>query len=211
MTTRPEPPHDCPLCPRLVAYRAANAAEHPDWFNGPAPSFGDPDARLLVVGLAPGRMGANRTGRPFTGDFAGVLLYETLIGAGFARGRYQARPDDGLTLVDCMIANAVRCAPPGNKPTPAEEAACRPFLAARLADLPRLKVVVALGEVARRNTMRALGERPGPAGGHGAEWSVGGLTLIGSYHCSRLNTNTGRLTPAMFQAVFDRARHLLAA
>jgi len=211
MTTRSEPPHDCPLCPRLAAYRADNAAEHPDWFNGPAPSFGDPDARLLVVGLAPGRTGANRTGRPFTGDFAGVLLYETLIGAGFARGRYAARPDDGLTLVDCMITNAVRCAPPANKPTSTEEATCRPFLAARLAALPRLKVVVALGEVARRNTMRALGERPGPAGGHGAEWSVGGVTLIGSYHCSRLNTNTGRLTPAMFQAVFERARDLLAA
>ena len=211
MPTRPEPPHDCPLCPRLVAYRADNAAEHPDWFNGPAPSFGDPDARLLVVGLAPGRMGANRTGRPFTGDYAGVLLYETLIKTGFARGRYEARPDDGLQLIDCMISNAVRCAPPANKPTPAEETACRPFLAARIAALPRLKVIVALGEVARRNTMRALGERPGPAGGHGAEWSVGGMTLIGSYHCSRLNTNTGRLTTPMFEAVFERARELLAA
>ena len=114
----PEPPRDCPLCPRLVAYRAENRAEHPDWFNGPAPSFGDPNARLLVAGLAPGRTGANRTGRPFTGDGAGLLLYETLIKTGFARGRYEARPDDGLKLVDCMITNAVRCAPPGNKPLP---------------------------------------------------------------------------------------------
>ena len=131
-----EPPRDCPICPRLVRYREENHAAHPDWWNGPAPSFGDPDARLLVVGLAPGRTGANRTGRPFTGDFAGVLLYQTLIKAGFARGTYDARPDDGLALVDCMITNAVRCAPPGNKPETSEEAACRPFLAARIAALP---------------------------------------------------------------------------
>ena len=138
-------------------YRNANRARHADWFNGAAPSFGDPAARLLVVGLAPGRQGANRTGRPFTGDFAGVLLYETLIRTGFARGRYDARIDDGLTLVDCMITNAVRCAPPGNQPTPGEQAACRPFLAARIAALPRLKVIVTLGDVARRNLLRALG------------------------------------------------------
>src|SRR5579864_6768727 len=146
----PEPPRECPICPRLVAYRAANRAEHPGWFNGPAPSFGDPDARLLIVGLAPGRTGANRTGRPFTGDFAGVLLYETLVKAGFARGRYAASPDDALQLVDCMITNAVRCAPPQNKPLPAEEATCRPFLTARIASLPRLKVIITLGDVARR-------------------------------------------------------------
>jgi len=211
MPTRPEPPRDCPICPRLVAYRAENAAAHPDWFNGPAPSFGDPDARLLVVGLAPGRMGANRTGRPFTGDYAGVLLYETLIKTGFARGRYEARPDDGLTLTGCMITNAVRCAPPANKPTTGEEAACRPFLTARIAALPRLKVIVALGDVARRNTFRALGERPQPANGHGAEWTVRGMTVIGSYHCSRLNTNTGRLTTPMFEAIFERARDLVHA
>src|ERR1700721_820537 len=132
----PEPPRDCPICPRLVAHRAANRPPHPDWWNGPAPSFGDPDARLLIVGLAPGRTGANRTGRPFTGDYAGVLLYETLIAFGFARGHYGARPDDGLVLTDCMITNAVRCAPPGNRPIPAEEGACRPFLAARIAALP---------------------------------------------------------------------------
>ena len=146
-----EPPRDCPICPRLVAYRGENRADHPDWFNGPAPSFGDLKARLLVVGLAPGRTGANRTGRPFTGDHAGILLYETLIKTGFARGRYAARPDDGLELVDCMITNAVRCAPPGNKPLTEEEASCRPFLAARITALPRLKAIVTLGDVSRRN------------------------------------------------------------
>jgi uracil-DNA glycosylase family 4 len=208
----PEPPRDCPICPRLVAYRAANRADHSDWWNGPAPSFGDPDARLLVVGLAPGRTGANRTGRPFTGDHAGVLLYETLLRAGFARGRYEARPDDGLTLVDCMITNAVRCAPPGNKPETAEEAACRPFLAARIAALPRLKVIVTLGDVARRNVLRALGLKVSVGGaGHGAQVRAGPYALINSYHCSRLNTNTGRLTPAMFEAVFEGARRLLDA
>ncbi len=206
----PEPPRDCPICPRLVAYRAANRAAHPDWWNGPAPSFGDPDARLLIVGLAPGRTGANRTGRPFTGDFAGVLLYETLLKLGFARGRYEARPDDGLTLVDCMITNAVRCAPPGNKPETAEEAACRPFLAARIAALPHLKVIVTLGDVARRNVLRALGLKASTGGaGHGAQIAAGRCVLINSYHCSRLNTNTGRLTPAMFEAVFEEARRLL--
>lgn len=205
-----EPPRDCPLCPRLVAYRAANRAANPDWFNGPAPSFGDANARLLIAGLAPGRTGANRTGRPFTGDFAGVLLYETLIRTGFAQGRYEARPDDGLTLVDCMVSNAVRCAPPGNKPETSEEANCRPFLAARIAALPRLKVIVTLGDVARRNVLRALGLKAS-AGlpGHGSEFQAGPYTVLNSYHCSRLNTNTGRLTPQMFEDVFNRARVLL--
>ena len=212
LATSAEPPRDCPLCPRLVAYRAENRAAHGDWFNGPAPSFGDPAARLLVVGLAPGRMGANRTGRPFTGDFAGVLLYETLIATGFAAGRYEARPDDGLSLVDCMITNAVRCAPPGNKPLPVEEATCRPFLARRLAALPRLEVIITLGDVARRNVMKALGKAASAgAPGHGSETLVGGYQLINSYHCSRLNTNTGRLTPAMFESVFTRARAILDA
>jgi uracil-DNA glycosylase family 4 len=206
-----EPARDCPLCPRLVEYRAQNRREHPDWFNGPAPSFGDPEARLLVVGLAPGRQGANRTGRPFTGDFAGVLLYQTLAAFGFARGTYGAHPDDGLTLIDCMITNAVRCAPPGNRPTPQEEATCRPFLTARLAALPRLEVIVSLGDVARRNVLKALG-LPASAGapGHGSECTAGPYRLINSYHCSRLNTNTGRLTPAMFEAVFERVREVLA-
>ncbi len=208
-----EPPRDCPICPRLVAYRAENRARNPGWWNGPAPSWGDPDARLLVVGLAPGRTGANRTGRPFTGDHAGVLLYETLLKSGFAQGAYDARPDDGLALIDCMITNAVRCAPPANKPLPQEEAACRPFLAARIAALPRLRAIVTLGEVSRRNVLRALGARASAArSGHGQTVDVGGIRLFSSYHCSRLNTNTGRLTPAMFEAVFAAVRaHLDAA
>jgi len=205
-----EPARDCGLCPRLVAYRQENQARNPDWWNGPAPSFGDPGARLLVLGLAPGRTGANRTGRPFTGDHAGVLLFETLLKTGFAQGRYEARPDDGLALADCMISNAVRCAPPGNRPETSEEATCRPFLTARLAALPRLEVVVTLGDVARRNFLRALG-LPASAGipGHGAEFTAGPYRVINSYHCSRLNTNTGRLTPEMFEAIFRRARSLL--
>lgn len=203
----PEPARDCPLCPRLVAYRDKNRADHPDWWNGPAPSFGDLQARLLVVGLAPGRMGANRTGRPFTGDYAGELLYGTLLKFGFAQGTYRARPDDGLQLTDCMISNAVRCAPPENKPTPAEENLCRPHLAARIKALPRLAAIVALGDVARRNVLKALGEKASatPAG-HGQETDFGSIRLYSSYHCSRLNTNTGRLTPAMFEAVFARVR-----
>ena len=206
----PEPPRDCPLCPRLVAYRAANAAANPSWFNGPAPSWGAPDARLLVAGLAPGRTGANRTGRPFTGDHAGWLLYGTLIKLGFATGTYDPNGEDDLRLVDCMISNAVRCAPPGNKPETSEEANCRPFLAGRIAALPRLKVIVTLGDVSRRNVMRALGLKAS-AGvpGHGSEFQAGSYVVLNSYHCSRLNTNTGRLTPAMFEAVFERARALL--
>ena len=207
-----EPARDCPLCPRLVAYRAANRADHPDWFNGPAPSFGDTQARLLVTGLAPGRTGANRTGRPFTGDFAGVLLYETLIKTGFATGRYEARPDDSIALVDCMITNAVRCAPPGNKPETLEEANCRPFLTARIDALPQLKVIITLGDVARRNVLRALGLKASAGvAGHGSEFRAGSYVVLNSYHCSRLNTNTGRLTPEMFEAVFRRARVLLDA
>jgi len=205
-----EPPRDCPLCPRLVAYREANRAQNPDWWNGPAPSFGDPDARLLVAGLAPGRTGANRTGRPFTGDGAGWMLYETLIKTGFARGVYRADPNDGLELVDCMITNAVRCAPPGNKPETREENTCRPFLTARLEALPRLKVIVTLGDVSRRNVLKALGLKAS-AGipGHGTEFQAGPYVVLNSYHCSRLNTNTGRLTGEMFEAVFRRARELV--
>lgn len=209
-TTVAEPPRDCPLCPRLVAYRMANHAEHPDWWNGPAPSFGDETARLLVAGLAPGRTGANRTGRPFTGDGAGVMLYETLLKTGFAKGVYLARPDDGLELVDCMITNAVRCAPPLNKPETSEENTCRPFLTARLAALPRLKVIITLGDVSRRNVLKALGLKAsaGPPG-HGTEFPAGRYVILNSYHCSRLNTNTGRLTGEMFEAVFRRARELI--
>jgi uracil-DNA glycosylase family 4 len=208
--TGPEPPRDCPLCPRLVEYRRENQQKEPGWFNGPAPSFGDPDARLLVLGLAPGRGGANRTGRPFTGDYAGVLLYETLIKFGFAVGRYEARPDDGLKLVDCMISNAVRCAPPGNRPLPVEEATCRPFLAARIEALPRLKAIVTLGDVARRNLLKTLGLKAAAApGGHGTQFQAGPYRLFNSYHCSRLNTNTGRLTTPMFEAVFADVRAYL--
>lgn len=205
-----EPPRDCPLCPRLVAYRQANRVAHPDWWNGPAPSWGDPNARLLVLGLAPGRQGANRTGRPFTGDYAGVLLYETLIKLGFARGSYEARPDDGLELVDCMISNAVRCAPPGNKPETSEENACRRFLVGRLKGLPRLKAIVTLGDVSRRNLLKALGMKAS-AGlpGHGTEFDAGPYRIFNSYHCSRLNTNTGRLTPQMFEDVFVAVRRHL--
>lgn len=207
-----EPPRDCTRCPRLVAYRAENARGHPQWFNGPAPSFGDPDARLLVVGLAPGRTGANRTGRPFTGDHAGLLLYGTLLKSGFARGRYDPDGDDDLALVDCMISNAVRCAPPGNQPDGSEEANCRPFLTARLAALPRLKVIVTLGDVSRRNVLKALGLKASDGlPGHGTEFKAGPYVILNSYHCSRLNTNTGRLTPQMFEAVFERARALIDA
>jgi uracil-DNA glycosylase family 4 len=207
-----EAPPDCPLCPRLVAYREANRVSIPGGFNGAVPSFGDPDARLCVVGLAPGRMGANRTGRPFTGDGAGWMLYETLLKTGFAAGTYAARPDDSLTLVDCMITNAVRCAPPANKPETGEEANCRPFLGGRLAALPRLKVIVTLGDVSRRNVLRALGLKASAGiAGHGTEFPAGPYTVLNSYHCSRLNTNTGRLTAAMFEAVFQRARVLIDA
>jgi uracil-DNA glycosylase family 4 len=208
----PEPPRNCPICPRLVAYREANRAAQPDWFNGPAPSWGDETARLLVVGLAPGRTGANRTGRPFTGDHAGWLLYETLGKTGFATGTYDPNGQDDLRLVDCLITNAVRCAPPSNKPETVEEANCRPFLEARIAALPRLKVIVTLGDVSRRNVLRALGLKASAGiAGHGTEFPAGPYVVLNSYHCSRLNTNTGRLTPPMFEAVFQRARALLAA
>lgn len=207
-----EAPADCPLCPRLVAYREANKISVPGGFNGAVASFGDPNARLVVVGLAPGRMGANRTGRPFTGDGAGWMLYDTLLKTGFAKGTYEARPDDGIELVDCMIANAVRCAPPGNKPETAEEATCRPFLTARLGALPRLKVIVTLGDVSRRNVLRALGLKASAGiAGHGTEFPAGPYTVLNSYHCSRLNTNTGRLTGEMFEAVFRRARTIIAS
>jgi uracil-DNA glycosylase family 4 len=210
MTLNPEPGRDCPLCPRLVAYREDNRAKEPTWFNGPAPSFGDPNARLLVAGLAPGRGGANRTGRPFTGDYAGKLLYETLDKFGFSTGTFQARVDDGVQLVDCMLSNAVRCAPPGNKPLPAEENTCRQFLTARIQALPRLKAIVCLGDVARRNVLKAVGLKGSAApAGHGLQFQAGPYRLFSSYHCSRLNTNTGRLTTPMFEAVFADVRAYL--
>lgn len=209
----PEAPRDCPACPRLYAYRQANAASQPSWFNGAVPSFGAASARLLVVGLAPGRSGANRTGRPFTGDYAGELLYATLIEYGFAQGTYRADPSDGLILKDAMISNAVRCAPPENKPLPQEIAACRPFFAARLSALPRLRVLLALGRIAHDQTLAALGhKKSGFQFAHGARHSLGkGLVLYDSFHCSRYNTNTGRLTADMFRSVFAAIRKELDA
>jgi uracil-DNA glycosylase family 4 len=206
-----EPPRDCPLCPRLVGYRAANAAKEPAWFNAPVPSFGDRNARLLIVGLAPGVGGANRTGRPFTGDYAGELLYGTLLKFGFAKGKYEARPDDGLTLVDARITNAVRCVPPENKPTPEEAMTCRVFLRATLEGMANLKVIVALGRIAHDATLRAFERKlANHAFAHGAVHALDRATLIDSFHCSRYNTNTGKLTPAMFEAVFADARRRLA-
>ncbi len=201
------PGRNCPLCPRLVAFREAWRAREPSWFNAPVPPFGPPDARLLIVGLAPGLRGANRTGRPFTGDYAGDLLYATLLEFGFARGIYDERPDDGLTLVDCRIANAVACVPPENKPTPAESQTCRRFLSAEIAEMPRLRAIVALGRVAHDSAIAALGEKRSKLPfSHGSAHPAGKLMLFGSYHCSRYNTNTRRLTPDMFRDVFAKVR-----
>ena len=203
-----EAPRDCPLCPRLVAFRAANAASEPSWFNGAVPSFGDPQARLIVVGLAPGLRGANRTGRPFTGDYAGELLYETLLDFGFARGSYAATPDDGLELVDCLITNAVRCVPPENKPTPAEIGTCRPFLVSRLAASEGARAIMALGRIAHDSTLAAFEARKAAFPfAHGAQHKVREpFVLFDSFHCSRYNTNTGRLTRQMFRDVFAAIR-----
>jgi uracil-DNA glycosylase len=205
------PPTDCPACPRLAEFRAKNRAEHPDWRNAPVESWGASDARLLIVGLAPGLRGANRTGRPFTGDFAGDLLYETLLAFGFAEGVYAARADDGLKLVDCAIVNAVRCVPPQNKPTPQEIATCRSYLASAIVALKDLKAIVALGRIAHDSVLRAMALRPAAFPfAHGAVRLLpSGATLFDSYHCSRYNTNTGVLTPQMFADVFAAARRLL--
>jgi uracil-DNA glycosylase family 4 len=198
------PPPGCPLCPRLVAFRAANREAWPAWHNDRVPPFGGRDARLLIVGLAPGLKGANRTGRPFTGDYAGDLLYATLKKFGLAEGDYGVRADDGLRLVGCRITNAVRCVPPENKPTGAEIATCRGFLKAEIAALPRLEAVVALGAIAHNSVVAALGLRQSQwRFGHGALHALpNGLLLADSYHCSRYNTNTGRLTTEMFETVF---------
>jgi uracil-DNA glycosylase len=207
-----EPPRDCPRCPRLVAFREHWRAKEPDWFNAPVHSFGPIDARLLIVGLAPGLRGANRTGRPFTSDYAGDLLYATLIEYGFARGHYDARPDDGLTLVDARITNAVHCVPPDNKPTPAEIATCRDFLAQRIVAMPKLRAIVMLGRISHDSTVRALGRKLSAAPfAHGARHTVGDLALFDSYHCSRYNTNTGVLTTDMFRKVFASVRAYLDA
>lgn len=203
----PEPARNCDLCPRLAAFRDRNRVDYPNFFNAPVPAFGSTEATLLIVGLAPGLKGANRTGRPFTGDYAGELLYPTLKKLGLARGDYDARADDGFELLGCRITNAVRCVPPENKPTTEEIRTCRDtYLAAELDALPRLRAVLALGQIAHNAVLAARGlVRARYPFGHGAEHHLpDGLLLTDSYHCSRYNTNTGRLTAAMFESVVQR-------
>ena len=209
MTT---PERDCPLCPRLAAYRLENRRKEPGWHNAPVPSFGALDAALLVVGLAPGVRGANRTGRPFTGDYAGHLLYATLLKFGFATGRYGESADDGLQLVNCRITNAVRCVPPQNLPTPLEDKTCNKFLAAEIAAMPNLRAILTLGTVAHLMSLRAMGVKPGPFKfAHGAVHAPrAGLLLANSYHVSRYNTSTKRLNTEMFESVVARLRASLA-
>jgi uracil-DNA glycosylase len=205
-----KPGRDCPRCPRLVAFRKEWRKKEPEWFNAPVPSFGPVDARVLIVGLAPGVQGANRTGRPFTGDYAGVLLYETLGKYGFTRGEFKVRPDDGLELIDCRISNAVRCVPPENKPLPVEINTCRDYLKETLAEMTRLRAVVALGRIAHDSVLTALtAKKSAHPFSHGCRHAIGALTLFSSYHCSRYNTNTRVLTPEMFHAVFKDVRAFL--
>lgn len=202
---RAEAPRNCPLCPRLVALRDELRAEQPSWWNAPVPAFGDPRAWLAIVGLAPGRRGANRTGRPFTGDYSGEIFYSTLLKFGLAQGTYRGEPDDGVTLVGTVVLNAVKCLPPANRPLPTEVATCRNFLEASLASLPSVRVLLALGRIAHASTAKALGIS-GAKFAHGAEAAAGGgRILLASYHCSRQNTNTGRLTREMFENIFRRA------
>jgi uracil-DNA glycosylase family 4 len=212
-TTRSDPVwpgRDCGLCPRLAAYRNENRKQEPAWHNAPALPFGLEDARLLIVGLAPGRTGANRTGRVFTGDSSGRVLFETLIRTGWAEGAYSDDGRDDVRLIDCRITNAVLCAPPGNAPLSDEQTACRPYLTATIAAMPRLEVIVTLGDVARHNVLKALDlSLSSMAPGHGSEANIAGLTLVNTYHCSRLNMNTGRLTPDMLSDIFIRARAFL--
>jgi uracil-DNA glycosylase family 4 len=206
------PGRNCTRCPRLAEFRGTWRKREPEWFNAPVPSFGPAQARLLIVGLAPGLQGANRTGRPFTGDYAGVLLYDTLLRYKFAQGEYAARLDDGLTLVDCRITNSVRCVPPENKPTPAEIKTCRNYLEQTIAEMPNLRAIVALGRIAHDSAVTALGAKKSAAPfAHGAKNMLGPLALFSSYHCSRYNTNTGVLTPDMFHAVFASIRRYLDA
>ena len=205
-----KPGLNCPRCPRLVAFRERWRAEKPDWYNAPVPSFGPIDARVLIVGLAPGLQGANRTGRPFTGDWAGDLLYETLDEFGFSRGKYDERPDDSLTLVDCRISNGVRCVPPENKPLPVEINTCRDFLKATIGEMRKLHAIVTLGRIAHETTIKALnGKRADAPFAHGSTSTVGPVTVFASYHCSRYNTNTGVLTSKMFKTVFANVRAFL--
>ena len=205
------PEKDCPLCPRLTAFRKENSQQFPDWFNGAVPAFGEKAGQILIVGLAPGLRGANRTGRPFTGDYAGDLLYPTLIKFGLAEGTYQASENDGLQLKNCMITNAVRCVPPQNKPNGAEIKNCQPFLTYEITHLPNLKLIISLGRVAHESVIRSIeGKQKDYKFAHGATHPLPtGQTMINSYHCSRYNTNTGRLTPAMFEAVFATALNCL--
>lgn len=205
-----EPAPDCATCPRLEAFRKENAKAEPGWHNAPVPSFGPLNAELLIVGLAPGLRGANATGRPFTGDYAGELLYPTLLKFGFATGSYGARADDGLRLAGARITNAVRCVPPQNNPTGKEISACLGFLNAEIAAMRRLRCIVTLGNIAHGSVLKTLGLRLRDAPfGHAKQYAVpGGRQLIASYHCSRLNTNTRRLTTAMFEDVFRAAREI---
>ena len=206
------PGRDCPRCPRLVEFRQSWRQREPGWFNAPVDSFGPGDARLLIVGLAPGLRGANRTGRPFTGDYAGDLLYATLTEFGFARGHYAASADDGFELIDCRITNAVRCVPPDNKPTPQEINTCRDFLKTTMAEMSKLRAVVALGRIAHESFVAASGERRAQFPfAHGRAHTLPTVALIDSYHCSRYNTNTGVLTPQMFRDVIGQARKLIHA
>jgi uracil-DNA glycosylase family 4 len=215
MSISTEPSRDCPLCPRLADFRNLWREREPSWFNAPVPSFLPPEGpdgvKLLIVGLAPGLRGANRTGRPFTGDYAGDLLYSTMIRFGLARGQFLARPDDGLQLVDTAIMNAVRCVPPENKPTPAEITTCRQFLIPTIASFPDLRAILTLGAIAHQSTVRTLGQRVAAVPfKHAGRYEIGALTLFSSYHCSRYNTNTGVLTEEMFVGVFEQIAAFLA-
>ncbi len=201
-----EAPRDCPLCPRLVRLREQLRDEHPDWWNAPVPAFGDPDAWLAIVGLAPGKKGANRTGRPFTGDASGHFFYSTLLKLGLAHGRYAGEADDDLHLQGAVIVNAVKCLPPANSPTPEEIATCGHYLEASLATLRSVRVVVALGQIAHVAAARTLGLWPSAKFAHGAQAAApNGRVLLSTYHPSRQNTNTGKLTRGMFESVFERA------
>lgn len=206
----PDPGKDCPLCPRLVDFRLKNRAKFPGEWNAPVPSFGPENGQLLVVGLAPGLKGANFTGRPFTADYAGDLLYATLLKFGFAEGVYKERADDGLSLKNCRITNAVRCVPPENKPTPAEEKICRDFLAEELKSLENVKVILSLGLVSHNAVIKTMGQKISAYKfAHGAVHDLGKVKLIDSYHCSRYNTNTRRLTTEMFEEIFKKITVLL--
>lgn len=205
MTKAPtDPPVDCSICPRLVEFRETNKKLHPDWFNAPVPAFGPSTCKLLIVGLAPGLQGANRTGRPFTGDYAGDLLYPTLLKFGWAEGTYGQSPDDDLTLKECRVTNAVRCVPPKNKPIGAEQSNCRSYLIDEFKNLENLITIIALGRIAHDAVITTLGlKKSAYPFRHAAKHALpDGRTLTDSYHCSRYNLNTRRLTTEMFEEVF---------